>query len=124
MVMIENIIIDSKALNDSCKSIITLLFPEGTPSIMLCSLAGTALYVLTTENHEYWKQIIFSIVSFFGGIHSAGTASEIIATVINYLLHNLNPSVLIEIPHPVGALVASSVFVTILLKFLNRYHIN
>lgn len=123
MAMIEEFFINSETSSDSCLSIIPILFPEGTPDVMLCSLAGAALYVLTTGKHEYWKQVIFAIVSFFGGVYSAGVVAEIITALINSLLYKLNHSVSITISHPVGALVGSSVFVTVLLKLLNRYHV-
>lgn len=34
------------------------LFPEATPAVMICALAGAALYVLSSGQHRFWKQVI------------------------------------------------------------------
>lgn len=96
------------------------LFPEATPAVMVCSLAGAALYILSSEDHKIWKQILFALISFIGGIYCAGTASEIIAALINAALNQLNPSVTIKVSPAIGALAASTVSVTILLRILAR----
>ncbi|MGX5101112.1 putative holin [Enterobacter cloacae] len=96
------------------------LFPEATPAVMVCSLAGAALYILSSEDHKIWKQILFALISFIGGIYCAGTASEIIAALINAGLNQLSPSVTIKVSPAIGALAASTVSVTILLRILAR----
>ncbi|HAS0917351.1 putative holin [Enterobacter asburiae] len=96
------------------------LFPEATPAVMVCSLAGAALYILSSEDHKIWKQILFALISFIGGIYCAGTASEIIAALINAGLNQLNPPVTIQVSPAIGALAASTVSVTILLRILAR----
>ncbi|HCU0177938.1 TPA: hypothetical protein OUE19_000440 [Enterobacter hormaechei] len=96
------------------------LFPEATPAVMVCSLAGTALYILSSEDHKIWKQIIFALISFIGGIYCAGTASEIIAALINAGLNQLSPPVSIKVSPAIGALAASTVSVTVLLRVLKR----
>ncbi|HAS1959904.1 TPA: hypothetical protein I4D82_09335 [Enterobacter cloacae] len=96
------------------------LFPEATPAVMICSLAGAALYILSTEDHKIWKQILFALISFIGGIYCAGTASEIIAALINAGLNQLSPPVTIKVSPAIGALAASTVSVTILLRVLKR----
>ncbi|WP_418884939.1 putative holin, partial [Cronobacter dublinensis] len=68
---------------------IATIFPEATPAVMLCSLGGAALYVLSADEHEPWKQIIFAIISFIGGMYCAGTAADIITALINAALHKL-----------------------------------
>ncbi|MFW0973702.1 putative holin [Leclercia pneumoniae] len=55
------------------------MFPEATPSVMLCALTGAALYVLTGENHQFWKQVVFALISFVGGVYSADFISEILS---------------------------------------------
>lgn len=40
------------------------LFPEATPAVVMCSLAGTALYVLSSRPHRLWRQVLFALVSF------------------------------------------------------------
>ena len=96
------------------------LFPEATPAVMVCSLAGAALYILSSEDHKIWKQILFALISFIGGIYCAGTASEIIAALINAGLNQLSPPGTIKVSPAVGALAASTVSVTILLRILAR----
>ncbi|MED7684643.1 putative holin [Enterobacter ludwigii] len=96
------------------------LFPEATPAVMVCSLAGAALYILSAEDHKIWKQILFALISFIGGIYCAGTASEIIAALINAGLNQLSPPVTIKVSPAIGALAASTVSVTILLRILAR----
>lgn len=96
------------------------LFPEATPAVMVCSLAGAALYILSSEDHKIWKQIFFALISFIGGIYCAGTASEIIAALINAGLNQLSPPVTIKVSPAIGALAASTVSVTILLRILAR----
>lgn len=96
------------------------LFPEATPAVMVCSLAGAALYILSSEDHKIWKQILFALISFIGGIYCAGTASEIIAALINAGLNQLSPPVSIKVSPAIGALAASTVSVTVLLRVLKR----
>lgn len=96
------------------------LFPEATPAVMVCSLAGAALYILSSEDHKIWKQILFALISFIGGIYCAGTASEIIAALINAGLNQLSSPVTIKVSPAIGALTASTVSVTILLRILAR----
>ncbi|AIE64455.1 hypothetical protein ECNIH2_13975 [Enterobacter cloacae ECNIH2] len=96
------------------------LFPEATPAVMVCSLAGAALYILSSEDHKIWKQIIFALISFIGGVYCAGTASEIIAALINAGLNQLSPPVSIKVSPAIGALAASTVSVTVLLRVLKR----
>ena len=96
------------------------LFPEATPAVMVCSLAGAALYILSSEDHKIWKQILFALISFIGGIYCAGTASEIIAALINAGLNQLSQPVTIKVSPAIGALAASTVSVTILLRILAR----
>ena len=50
------------------------LFPEATPAVMICALAGAALYVLSSGQHRFWKQVIFALISFVGGVYCAETA--------------------------------------------------
>ncbi|KTG95991.1 hypothetical protein ASV37_25600 [Enterobacter hormaechei subsp. steigerwaltii] len=96
------------------------LFPEATPAVMVCSLAGAALYILSSEDHKIWKQIVFALISFIGGVYCAGTASEIIAALINAGLNQLSPPVSIKVSPAIGALAASTVSVTVLLRVLKR----
>ncbi|PPX99617.1 putative holin [Cronobacter sakazakii] len=100
---------------------IATFFPEATPAVMLCSLGGAALYVLSADEHEPWKQIIFAIISFIGGMYCAGTAADIITPLINAALHKLTPPVAITVSRPIGALVASTISVAVLLRVLARY---
>lgn len=97
---------------------IATIFPEATPAVMLCSLGGAALYVLTADEHQPWKQIIFALISFMGGMYFGGTAADISAALINAALHKLTPSVTVNVSPPVGSLVASAISVTVLLRIM------
>jgi Na+/glutamate symporter len=94
------------------------LFPEATPPVMICALAGALLYVLTSENHQIWKQIVFAVISFIGGVYSAEFVSHILTALANTVLQNPNPPV--SIPPAVGALVGAVIAVTVLLRILSR----
>ncbi|MGT3269443.1 putative holin, partial [Yersinia enterocolitica] len=49
------------------------MFPEATPAVVVCSLAGAALYVLSSRPHRLWRQVLFALISFIGGIYCADT---------------------------------------------------
>ncbi|KNC89855.1 putative holin [Trabulsiella odontotermitis] len=95
-------------------------FPEATPQVMICSLAGAALYVLSSKDHERWKQAVFAMISFIGGVYCSETAADIIAAVINAGLSHVDPSARIRVSPAIGALAASTVSVTVLLRVLHR----
>ena len=95
-------------------------FPEATPAVMLCALAGAAMYILTAEEHRIWKQIIFALISFIGGVFFAGTASEIIAGLLNAVLSFLTPPVHVQVSPAIGALVSSTISVVVLLRILAK----
>lgn len=96
------------------------MFPEATPAVMLCALAGASMYVLTSEPHPLWKQILFALISFMGGVFFSEPMAKIMAGVINTALGLLRPPVSIEVSPNVGALVAASISITILLRILSR----
>lgn len=96
------------------------MFPEATPAVMLCALAGAAMYVLTVEEHRIWKQIIFALISFIGGVFFAATASEILAGLLNAALGVLTPPVHVKVSPAIGALVASTISVVVLLRILSK----
>ncbi|HDL7647889.1 putative holin [Yersinia enterocolitica] len=100
------------------------MFPEATPAVVVCSLAGAALYVLSSRPHRLWRQVLFALISFIGGIYCADTASEIIAALINAGLNHLSPPVTIRVTPAIGALVASTICVSVLLRVMSKYHIN
>lgn len=96
------------------------LFPEATPAVMICALAGATLYVLSSENHQLWKQVVYACISFIGGVYCADPASEIISGLLNVILNRLQPPVYVAVSPAVGALVASAITVTILLRILAK----
>ena len=96
------------------------MFPEATPAVMLCALAGAAMYVLTAEEHRLWKQAVFALISFVAGVFFAGTASEILAGILNSMLGILTPPVHVKVSPAIGALVASTISVVILLRILAK----
>lgn len=99
---------------------IAALFPEATPGVMLFSLMGAALYVLTSEPHQLWKQAIFAVISFLGGVAFSIPMAKIMAGIINSALSIMKPPVVIEVSPDIGALVASSIAVGILLRILAK----
>ncbi|PNM18854.1 putative holin [Yersinia enterocolitica] len=100
------------------------MFPEATPAVVVCSLAGAALYVLSSRPHRLWRQVLFALISFIGGVYCADMASEIIAALINAGLDQLSPPVTIRVTPAIGALVASTVCVSVLLRVMSKYHLN
>jgi hypothetical protein len=62
------------------------MFPEATPCVMLCELAGAAMYVLTPEPHQLWKQMLFAVIPFMGGVFFSVPMFKILAGVINTAL--------------------------------------
>ncbi|OWF75673.1 hypothetical protein B4903_19330 [Yersinia frederiksenii] len=100
------------------------MFPEATPAVVVCSLAGTALYVLSSRSHRLWRQVLFALISFIGGVYCADAASEIIAALINAGLNQLGPPVTVRVTPAIGALVASTVCVSVLLRVMSKYHLN
>lgn len=99
---------------------IAALFPEATPGVMLFALMGSALYVLTSEPHQIWKQAIFAVISFLGGVSFSGPMAKIMAALLNSALSMLTPPVTVEVSPNIGALVASSIAVAILLRILAK----
>ena len=96
------------------------MFPEATPSVMLGALAGSAMYVLTSEPHQLWKQMLFAVISFMGGVFFSVPMAKILAGVINAALGLLQPPVIIEVSPNVGALVAASISVAVLLRIVAK----
>ncbi|MCS2172785.1 MULTISPECIES: putative holin [Scandinavium] len=96
------------------------LFPEATPAVMLGSLAGTALYVLTSDPHQLWKQTIFAVISFIGGVTFSVPMAKIMAGIINTPLSMMKPPTSIEVSPTVGAIVSASISVAVLLRILRR----
>lgn len=96
------------------------LFPEATPAVMLCALAGAAMYVLTAEPHQLWKQIIFAVISFMGGVFFSDPMAKIMAGIINTPLSLMKPPVSIEVSPSIGALVSASISVAVLLRILAK----
>lgn len=76
--------------------------------------------MLTSEPHQIWKQAIFAIISFLGGVSFAVPMATIMAGVINSALSLLTPPVTIEVSPNIGALVAASISVAILLRILSK----
>jgi hypothetical protein len=95
-------------------------FPDATPAVMICALAGAALYVVTSEPHKIRKQLTLAVVSFIAGVYCAGVAADIITAVINAALSHLSPPVQVTVTPPIGALVAATISVTVLLRLMRK----
>ncbi|MFY9993612.1 MAG: putative holin [Leclercia sp.] len=97
------------------------MFPEATPGVMLCALAGSAMYVLTSDPHQLWKQFLFAVISFVGGVFFSVPMAKILAGVINTALSLVtHPPVSIEVSPNIGALVSASISVAVLLRILAK----
>lgn len=96
------------------------MFPEATPGVMLCALAGAAMYVLTSEPYQLWKQFLFAVISFMGGVFFSVPMAKILAGIINTALSIMQPPVVIEVSPNIGALVAASISVAVLLRILAK----
>ncbi|MEP9315470.1 putative holin, partial [Enterobacter hormaechei] len=91
-----------------------------TPAVMLGSLAGTALYVLTSDPHQLWKQAIFALISFISGVFFSVPMAKIMAGIINTPLSLMKPPASIEVSPAVGAIVTASISVAVLLRILRK----
>ncbi|MDU1652720.1 MAG: putative holin [Leclercia adecarboxylata] len=96
------------------------MFPEATPGVMLGALSGAAMYVLTSDPHQFWKQFLFAVISFVGGVFFSVPMAKILAGVINAGLGLLKPPVVIEVSPNIGALVSASISVAVLLRILAK----
>jgi hypothetical protein len=108
--------ITSTSLSVPAEVAFTGLFPEVTPSVVICSLAGSALYVVTSGNYGFWERFFLALVSFVGGIYGADITSIIMTAVIHSALGDLIPPKSVEVTPAIGALVASTICVTVLLR--------
>ena len=82
-------------------------YPALTLPIILCSVAGAALFTLITHEPKIYKQCIYFFVSFVTGVSGYELSATILSKAINC-----------TVPNSVGALVASTIAVTVLTKLV------
>ena len=82
-------------------------YPALTLPILLCSIAGAALFTLITHEPKIYKQCIYFFVSFVTGVSGYELSATILSKAINC-----------TVPSSVGALVASTIAVTVLTKLV------
>ena len=82
-------------------------YPALTLPILLCSIAGAALFTLITHEPKIYKQCIYFFVSFVTGVSGYELSATILSKAINC-----------TVPNSVGALVASTIAVTVLTKLV------
>ena len=82
-------------------------YPALTLPILLCSIAGAALFTLITHEPKVCKQAIYFFVSFVTGVSGYELSAAILSKAINF-----------TVPNSVGALVASTIAVTVLTKLV------
>ena len=99
---------------------LSAMFPGTSPGILLGALAGTAIYVLTSEPYALWKQIVFSFISFVTGVWMADPVTHVLDGLINNFTGNLHPPVIVQISPSIGAVVAAAIAIAILLRILRR----
>ena len=82
-------------------------YPVLTLPIILCSIAGAALFTLITHEPKIYKQCIYFFVSFVTGVSGYELSATILSKAINF-----------TVPNSVGALIASTIAVTVLTKLV------
>ena len=82
-------------------------YPALTLPIILCSIAGAALFTLIAHEPKIYKQCIYFFVSFFTGLSGYELSATILSKAINF-----------TVPNSVGALIASTIAVTVLTKLV------
>ena len=82
-------------------------YPALTLPIILCSVAGAALFTLITHEPKIYKQCIYFFVSFVTGVSGYELSATILSKAVNC-----------TVPNSVGALIASTIAVTVLTKLV------
>ena len=82
-------------------------YPALTLPIILCSIAGAALFTLITHEPKIYKQCIYFFVSFVTGVSGYEPSAAILSKAVNC-----------TVPNSVGALIASTIAVTVLTKLV------
>ena len=82
-------------------------YPALTLPIILCSIAGAALFTLITHEPKIYKQCIYFFVSFVTGVSGYELSAAILSKAVNC-----------TVPSSVGALIASTIAVTVLTKLV------
>ena len=82
-------------------------YPALTLPIILCSIAGAALFTLITHEPKIYKQCIYFFVSFVTGVSGYELSATILSKAVNC-----------TVPSSVGALIASTIAVTVLTKLV------
>ena len=82
-------------------------YPALTLPIILCSIAGAALFTLITHEPKIYKQCIYFFVSFVTGVSGYELSATILSKAINF-----------TVPNSVGALIASTIAVTVFTKLV------
>ena len=82
-------------------------YPALTLPIILCSIAGAALFTLITHEPKIYKQCIYFFVSFVTGVSGYELSATMLSKAINF-----------TVPNSVGALIASTIAVTVLTKLV------
>ena len=82
-------------------------YPALTLPILLCSIAGAALFTLITHEPKIYKQCIYFFVSFVTGVSGYELSAAILSKAINC-----------TVPNSVGALIASTIAVTVLTRLV------
>ena len=77
--------------------------------VILCSIAGAALFTLIVHEEKVYRQCIYFFVSFITGL----SGYEMGASMLSKLTST-------TVPDSIGALVASTVAVTILTKLVEK----
>lgn len=83
--------------------------PTLTLPIVMCSIAGAALFSLITQEEKVYRQCIYFFVSCITGLSGYDMSAAMLSKLTS-----------IDVPDSIGALVASTVAVTILTKLVEK----
>lgn len=87
------------------------LFPGVDPAVAMGAFAGATVFVMSSTELSTSKKIAFFLISFLAGYVAAGFTAEIVSVPLFNRL---------QVPHGVGALIASAVAVKALLWLIEK----
>ncbi|WP_052250271.1 putative holin [Enterobacter sp. Bisph1] len=100
--------------------VVVTLNPEFTPAVMICSLMGTTLYIITEENTNPLRKLVTAIISFLCGVYGAADAAGAISATFSALITQfITAGYDIQISTAIGAMVASVTSVSLLSGILS-----
>lgn len=94
-------------------SMLTLFQHHGT--VVLGALSGSIIYILSLDNINFFRKLGYFMVSFFSGIVGATPATDFISQMAQRLMEHP-----VQINKSLGAIVAASVTVRLIIRCIER----